>query len=247
VSDEILQRYKRELERAGMSPRDVALGMLHFYRLRWATEDEEMQFVFASAEKRSNEEFQVLCNSLVPEASRRAVDRSTTGGVPNFRHYVGWGEIVVHVAVMLEDRGFIALNPIMIAAGFEGSTIIDSERCAVQDDGTRCPDFVIAHNAAALGESGTTRGRPGGGGAITISGGASPGTGTGGEAVISLPGGEEPMTLQGGRDYGDQVWLDCQRCGRRARVSEEPSSYTPALCDECLANVPVTENTEEPE
>jgi len=183
MSDETLQRYKRELERVGMSPRDMALQMLHFYRLRWATDEQEMQFLFASAEKRTDEEFQALCNSLVEEASRRAVNRSLNAS-PNNRRFIGWGEIVVHMAVVLEDRGFVAINPLMIAAGFDGSTIIDNERRAAQDDGTRCPDFVIEHNRGRLEASRVSRTANSGGGPITITGGT-PTTGPGGALEIS--------------------------------------------------------------
>ena len=151
MSDETIQKLKRELARTGTSPLEVGLGMLHFYRLSWATWEESLSLWFASDKKLPADEFQALCDSLVNEASEAAIERA--GGPTNRSNLVGWREVVEGMESLLEERGFKPIKPFEIAAQFDGPGIIDDEASATADTGrgsrrgtARAPDSVIEHN-----------------------------------------------------------------------------------------------------
>jgi len=240
VSDETIQRLKRELARSGQSPRDIALGMLRFYRLRWAIEDQEMQFWFAALHDEhdpTEDGFQALCDSLVPEASRRAVDRASAAGL-SASAFVGWGEIVTQIGLLLEERGFVAITKTSLKADYEGGGLITSVRLATQEEsGVRCPDFVIEHNQRASEELRRSRraGTPGQGGPITITGGTGGSTpGRGGPVrpimigASATPGGEENIAIGFGSE--PRHWRSTMiAAGSAGQALPQPTIYVESI------------------
>ncbi len=144
MSDEDIRRFGRELERSGRDPVDVALGLVRAYRLYHGDYDRSDEWWFISTEDMSKEAFRALTNSLLPEASERAIAEARREG--GYLSWVGWNDIVKEMVPLLEARGFKRLRP--VSSDYSGPGIIENEDRATSDDAS-VPGSVIEHNRLA--------------------------------------------------------------------------------------------------
>lgn len=153
MGDESIRKFERELLRSGFTPRDIALGLLRFYVLRWSDYESSQEYWFASTVELGRDKFRELTDSLLPEASAVAI----ASAAPPHRLYgrwVGWDSVVESMVALLEARGFYRLKD-RVRVTYAGPSIVRSEDGAthehLQDSEGNCiqvrlPATVIAHN-----------------------------------------------------------------------------------------------------
>ncbi len=149
MSDEDIRRFGRELERSGQSPVDVALGLVSFFRVSWTEAfGASVDHWLVSPAPMSKDDFRALTHSLVKEASRRAVAAADAFGARC--GFVGWADIVRHVALLLEaDHGFRLLRD-PVESFYVGPGIIRAASDLTADDGGVADECVLRHNLEAL-------------------------------------------------------------------------------------------------
>lgn len=91
------------------------------FRLTWLHYDNEESYFFIGPAKVSQEEFQKICNELVPQAAKLAIETELKN--KELTGYIGWNNITECIHLLLNEKGFTAFIP--KEASQNGSVIID--------------------------------------------------------------------------------------------------------------------------
>lgn len=91
---------------------------MKIFSLEYAWYEESQHYIFIGPEECSQEQFQEICNDIVPLAGLQTLANANNDPYVN-KGYIGWMELTEAMIPFLEEKGFKHVIPIQ--ANFRGS------------------------------------------------------------------------------------------------------------------------------